>query len=238
MYEVHKAPDKLKVELSPAVLYREDLKDICSIISQSGAEDFRLELKSGESWGKFSVLNGLSDDSLKMKLDSMSASSRVGESVIRVLLEKNSSFVEVENPTSITQGMAHVIKEKCEKKEHVLRPILAFAIVFFGTIFTYRMGGFIPTDFMPDFTEEWISPVSDDPFKEEGIRQTLMLTYLVGSMLVIRKKKLTRKFDLFNWDKSESGLFRDEVQVGWRVGLFWAAVGATLGFILGLLAGN
>lgn len=238
MYEVYKAPDKLKVELSPAVLYREDLGEICAIVSQSGAEDFRLELRSGESWGKFSVLSGLSDESLKMKLDSVSVSSRVGESTIRVVLETDSSFVEVENPTSITQGMAHVIKEKCEKKQHILRPMLAFAIVFFGTVVTYRVGGFIPTGFMPGFTETWISPVSDDPFKEEGIRQTLMIAYLVGSMWFIRKKKLTKKFDLFNWDKSESGLFRDEVQVGWRVGLFWAAIGSVLGFILGRLAGS
>lgn len=238
MYEVYKAPDKLKVELSGAVLYREDLREICSIVSQSGAVDFELEIKSGESWGKFSALNGLSDESLKMKLDSMKVRSRVDESTITVIVGPDSSFVEVENPTSITQGMAHVIKERCEEKKHILRPTLAVAIVLVGTIATYRAGGFIPTDFMPDVTAGWISPISDDPFQEEGLRQSLMIAYMIGSMLIIRKKKFANKFDLFNWNKSDSGLFRDEVQVGWRVWLFWASIGAGLGFLLGWLAGN
>ncbi|GAA1459715.1 hypothetical protein NE857_02585 [Nocardiopsis exhalans] len=233
MYEVYKAPDRLKVELSGAVLYREDLKDICSIISQSDAEDFQLELRSGESWGKFSTPGGLSDDSLKMKLDAVKMSSRVGESTIKVTIGLGSSFVEVENPTSVTQGMAHVVKELCEERKHVLRPLLAVGIVFFGTIAVYRIGGFIPTGFMPNFTAEWMSPISDDSFQEEGLRQSLMIAYLIGSMLAIRKKKFTNKFDLFNWTKSESELFRDKVRVNWSVGLFWAAVGAFIGFLLG-----
>jgi len=238
MYEVYKAPEKLKVELSGAVLYRKDLREICSIVSRSGAEDFKLELKSGESWGKFSTLHGLFDESLRMKLDVMKVRSRVDESTITVTVGPDSSFVEVENPTSITQGMAHVIKELCEEKKHVLRPLLAVVVVLGGAIVAYRVGGLMPTGFMPDFTEAWISPISDDSFQEEGVRQSLMIAYLVGSMLFIRKKKLTRKFDLFNWDKSDSSLFRDEIQVGWRVCLFWASMGAVLGFLLGLISGN
>src|SRR5690625_1100585 len=128
MYEVYKAPEKVKVELSGAVLYRKDLREICSIVSRSGAEDFKLELKSGESWGKFSTLHGLFDESLRMKLDVMKVRSRVDESTITVTVGPDSSFVEVENPTSITQGMAHVIKELCEEKKHVLRPLLAVEI--------------------------------------------------------------------------------------------------------------
>lgn len=238
MYEVYKAPEKLKVELSGAVLYRKDLREICSIVSRSGAEDFKLEIKSGESWGKFSTLNGLLDESLRMKLDVMKVRSRVDESTIAVTVGPDSSFVEVENPTSITQGMAHVIKELCEEKKHVLRPLLAVVVVLGGAVVTYRVGGLIPTGFMPDFTAAWLSPISDDSFQEEGVRQSLMIAYLIGSMLFIRKKKLTRKFDLFNWDKSDSSLFRDEVQVGWRVWLFWASMGAVLGFLLGWMSGN
>jgi len=173
-----------------------------------------------------------------MKLDVMKVRSRVDESTITVTVGPDSSFVEVENPTSITQGMAHVIKELCEEKKHVLRPLLAVVVVLGGAIVAYRVGGLMPTGFMPDFTEAWISPISDDSFQEEGVRQSLMIAYLVGSMLFIRKKKLTRKFDLFNWDKSDSSLFRDEIQVGWRVCLFWASMGAVLGFLLGLISGN
>ncbi|MEU2971883.1 hypothetical protein [Nocardiopsis alba] len=228
----NRAPEEKSIDLPSCVLYRDDIQEICSIVSE-GADDFNLYVQSGKSWENFRSVDGLADEFFSRRLDSIRISAKVKGSSISVLLGPQSGSIQIENPNSSTKGMARLIKDECEGKKHVLRILLVTFIVSVGAIFAYRLGAAIPVGFLPEPMSGWIGLVSDRTLGEGALSEYVMVVYIAASMIFISKKKYTKTFDIFNWPKGESPLFRDQVKEGWRVSFFWAAVGAMVGFLLG-----
>ena len=228
----NRAPEETNIDIPSCVLYRDDIQEICSIVSE-GADDFNLYLQSGKSWDNFDSPDGLDDEFFLGRLDSVKISARVNGSTIFVLLGPQAGSIQIQSPNSSTKGMARLIKDECEERKHVLRVVVSSLVVVIGSVFAYRLGGLIPGDIFPNPVSGWIGLVSDRTLAEGAISEYVMAVYVVASMIFIYKKKYTKNFDIFNWPKSDSRLVRDQIKEGWRVKFFWAVVGAVVGFLLG-----